>query len=62
MKSPRSRMAAVLLFGALAAAWTLAKQPAGGAAYTVSMLALPGAGPDGIAMDYLGYDPVTNTV
>ena len=32
------------------------------APYTVTMLPLPGASPAGISMDYLGYDPVTNTV
>ena len=32
------------------------------AAYTVTMLPLPGASPAGITMDYLGYDSATNTV
>jgi DNA-binding beta-propeller fold protein YncE len=30
--------------------------------YTVTTLALPGGGPAGIGMDYLGYDPATNSV
>jgi len=30
--------------------------------YAVTMLPLPGASPAGISLDYLGYDPVTNTV
>ncbi len=37
-------------------------EPAKGGGYTTSEIALPGGGPDGIAMDYLLYNPRTNTV
>jgi DNA-binding beta-propeller fold protein YncE len=37
-------------------------QAADSAGYTVTMLPLPGASAAGISMDYLGYDPATNTV
>src|SRR5437868_4726780 len=30
--------------------------------FTVSALAVPGAGPDGIFLDYLGFDPMTGFV
>jgi DNA-binding beta-propeller fold protein YncE len=35
---------------------------AASSAYVVTTLALPGGGPAGIGMDYLGYDPATNMV
>src|SRR4051812_33010139 len=39
-----------------------APAPAGPGRYVTTTLALPGGGPDGIAMDYLLYDPRTNSV
>ena len=52
------RRAAILAAG-IAAASLQAADPA---RFTVTILPLPGAGPAGISMDYLGYDPVTNAV
>ena len=39
-----------------------AASPAAAGRYVATTLALPGGGPDGIAMDYLLYDPRTNSV
>jgi YVTN family beta-propeller protein len=51
------RSAALLTVFACAAALSAADPP-----FTVSMVPLPGAGPAGIGMDYLGFDAGTNTV
>jgi outer membrane protein assembly factor BamB len=55
LKSP---LLAVLLVSALAAATA----DAAAHAYDVHMLPLPGASAAGISMDYIAYDPATNTV
>src|ERR1700692_3479570 len=58
MNTNRTRLAALIVFTAGVAA-ALASGPGG---FTATPLPLPGGGPAGITMDYLGYDPVTNTV
>jgi DNA-binding beta-propeller fold protein YncE len=58
----RTSRAPLLLAAILAAAAVTAVYAADPPAYTVTMLALPGASPAGISMDYLGYDPATNSV
>src|SRR5438034_1147372 len=50
-------LAALLAAGTITAVWA-----ADSVAYTVTTVALPGGGPTGISMDYLGYDPATNSV
>jgi DNA-binding beta-propeller fold protein YncE len=53
-------MKKILILTTFLAAGTLyAADPA---TYKVTMLPLPGASPAGISMDYLGYDPATNSV
>ena len=59
MRLTRGLRRAAILAAGVAAAALRAADPA---QFTITMLPLPGASPDGISMDYLGYDPVTDAV
>jgi DNA-binding beta-propeller fold protein YncE len=56
--SPRSRLALLACFVA-ASLLAPAAARAAAAPYAVSMQPLPGAGPSGITMDYIAFDPAT---
>jgi len=56
----RMKILAVVILGSAASGLLLGQAPA--TSYTVTTIPLPGGGPAGIGMDYLGYDPSTNTV
>jgi DNA-binding beta-propeller fold protein YncE len=60
----RDHVAARVLLGVLVCASLVnaASAHAASAAYTVTMLALPGASPAGISMDYIAFDPATGFV
>ncbi len=59
---PPARFQSLLLIMLLASALVTATAKAAATAYDVRMLPLPGASESGISMDYIAYDPATNTV